>query len=266
MSEHGGHHSVLPPVVTMNWCSTCATPLPSEWTVCPGCELYGTALEAVAHCDAARAAARLLERDSRLTEMVEAGTALSMRMTEAVSEFRLRRVVLVRSMNDLQGRVHADARNRRRNREMNAGTSVSVRVGTRNRPRAVTLSSTSTPHPPLPSGWALVWCPRGRRYYWNYSEGSAQWEMPAEAQIEEACASVPRDRNAEASSESDLEECPPAPSGHGSGCSTRPSLRIRFASAHGMAQVAQAFPIAWEPELTPRAGEMDIAHGPTRGP
>ena len=102
MDEHGGHHSGRRPMVTMNWCSTCATPMPSEWAVCPGCELYGTALEALADSDAARAAARLLERDSRLTERVEAGTALSMRMTEAVSEFRLRRVVLVRSMNDLQ--------------------------------------------------------------------------------------------------------------------------------------------------------------------
>ena len=102
MGENGGHRSALPPVVTMNWCSTCATPLPSEWTVCPGCELYGTALEALAQCDAARAAARLLERDSRLTEMVEAAATLNMRMTEAVSEFGLRREVLGRSMNDLQ--------------------------------------------------------------------------------------------------------------------------------------------------------------------
>ena len=172
---------MLPPVVTMNWCSTCATPLPSEWTVCPGCELYGTALEALDDCDSARAAARLLERDSRLTEMAEAGTAFSMRVTEAVSEFRLRRVVLGRSMNDLQSRVHANARNRRRNRETNAGTSVSVRVGTRSQPRDVMPSSTSTPHPPLPAGWAMVWCPQGRPYYWNYADGSAQWEMPDEA-------------------------------------------------------------------------------------
>ena len=244
MSEHGGHHSGRRPVVTMNWCSTCATPMPSEWAVCPGCELYGTALEALAHCDAARAAARLLERDSRLTEMVEAGTALIMRMTEAVSEFRLRRVVLGRPMNDLQARVHANARNRRRNRETDAGTSVSVRVGTRSQPRDAMPSSTSTPHPPLPSGWAMVWCPLGRPYFWNHADGSAQWEVPVEAQNGEPCASAPRDRNEEASSESDLEACPPAQSGHGSGFSTRPSLRIRFASAHGMAQVAQALPIA----------------------
>ena len=31
----------------MNWCSTCATPLPSDWEVCPGCELYGAAIEAL---------------------------------------------------------------------------------------------------------------------------------------------------------------------------------------------------------------------------
>ena len=81
--------------------------------------------------------------------------------------------------------------------------------------------------------------------------------MRAEAQIGEPRASAPRDPNEEASSESDLEACPPARSGLGSGCSTRPSLRIRFANAHGMAQVAQAFPIAWEPEPMPRARECD---------
>ena len=102
---------MLPPVVTMNWCSTCATPLPSEWTVCPGCELYGTALEALADCDSARAAARLLDYDpARITELAEAGTALSMRIAEAVSELRLRRVVLGLAMSDLQSQVHANAR------------------------------------------------------------------------------------------------------------------------------------------------------------
>ena len=257
MSENGGHRSALPPVVTMNWCSTCATPLPSEWTVCPGCELYGTAVEALDDCDSARAAARLLERDSRLTMMAEAGIALSMGVTEAVSEFRLRREVIGRSMNDLQSRVHANARNRRRNRGVNDGMSASVRVGTRSQHRDATPSSTSTPHPPLPSGWAMVWCPQGRPYYWNYAEGSAQWELPPEVQAREPCASAPCDRNEEANAESDLEARPPAQAASGPGWSTSSSLRIRFASTHGMAQVAQAFPTAWEPEPTPRERESD---------
>ena len=101
---------MLPPVVAMNWCSTCATPLPSEWEVCPGCELYGTAIEALDDYDSARAAARLLEHDCRVAELAEAGTALSMRITEVVSELRLRRVVLGRAMSDLQSRVRANAR------------------------------------------------------------------------------------------------------------------------------------------------------------
>ena len=75
MSENGRRRPALPLVVTMNWCSTCATPLPSDWTVCPGCELYANALEALGQCDAARAAARLLERDARLTMTAEAGIA-----------------------------------------------------------------------------------------------------------------------------------------------------------------------------------------------
>ena len=100
MGENGRLRSALPPVVTMNWCSTCATPLPSDWETCPGCELYGTAIEALDDYDSARAAARLLEHDCRVTELAEAGTAFSMRMTEAVSELRLRRMVHGRAMND----------------------------------------------------------------------------------------------------------------------------------------------------------------------
>ena len=257
---------MLPPVVTMNCCSTCATPLPSECEVCPGCELYGTAFEALADCDSARADARLLERDSRLTELAEAGTALSMRMTEAVSELRLRRVVLGRAMNDLQSRVHANARNRQRNRGMNAEASASVRVGARRRFRNATPPVASAPHPPLPSGWAMVWCLQGWPYYWNYSNGSAQWELPAGVQSGGPLALLPCNRNEEASSRNELDAGPPTSSGFGSESSARPTLRIRFAGAHGMAQVAQAFPIAWEPEPMPRAGERDVAHGPAQEP
>ena len=101
MGENGRPRSVLPPVVTMNCCSTCATPLPSDWEVCPGCELYGTAIEALDDYDSARAAAGLLDFDpARITELAEAGTALSMRIAEAVSEVRLRRVVLGWAMSD----------------------------------------------------------------------------------------------------------------------------------------------------------------------
>ena len=189
--------------------------------------------------------------------MAEAGIALSMGLTEAVSEFRLRREVIRRSMNDLQARAHANARNRRRNRGSNAGTSVSVRVGTGGQPGSSALSTTATPHPPLPAGWAMVWCPHGKPYYWNYANNSAQWEMPDVVQPIEPRAPVVRDPDAEASSESGREAPPPARPDLGSGCSTRPSLRIRFANAHGMTQVAQAFPTTWEPEPTPREGECD---------
>ena len=175
-------------------------------------------------------------------------------------------MVLGRSMNDLQSRVHANARNRRRNRETNAGTSVSVRVGTRSQPRDVMPSSTLTPHPPLPSGWAMVWCPQGRPYYWNYSNGSAQWELPAGVQSGAPLALPQYNHNGEASSGNGLDAGPLALSGLGSESSARPALRIRFADAHGMAQVAQAFPIAWEPEPMPRAGERDVTHGPAEEP
>ena len=255
MSEHGRHRPVLPPVVTMNWCTTCATPLPSEWTVCPGCELYGNVLEALGQSDAARDAARLLDRNGGLSVLAEAGIALSMGLTEAVSEFRLRREVIGRSMNDLQARVHANARNRRRNRGSNAGTSVSVRVGTGSRPGSAMPSATATPHPPLPARWAMVWCPQGRPYYWNYARGSAQWELPEAVQTTQPHALAVRDPDVEASSESGREAPSPARLDLGSGRPTRPSLRIRFANAHGMAQVAQAFPTTWEPEPTPRARE-----------
>ena len=194
--------------------------------------------------------------------MAEAGTALSMRVTEAVSEFRLRRVVLGRSMNDLQSRVHANARNRRRNRGMNAEASASVRVGTRRRSRDTALLDTSAVHPPLPPGWAMVWCPQGRPYYWNYIDGSAQWELPAGVQSGAPHARPQCDRIGEASLGNGPDEGPPASSELGSESSARPTFRIRFASAHGMAQVAQASPIAWEPEPMPRARERDSAYGP----
>jgi len=260
MSEHGQQRPALPPVVTMNWCASCATPLPSEWTVCPGCDLYGNVLEALGHCDAARAAARLLERNSGgLSVMAEAGIALSMGLTEAASEFRLRREVVRRSMNDLQARAHANARNRRRNRGSNAGTSASVRVGAGGQPRSGALSTTTTPHPPLPAGWAMVWCPQGNPYYWHYANNSAQWEMPEVAQPTEQRALVACEPGADASSGSGREVSPPEPRDLGAGCLTRPSLRIRFANTHGMSQVAQAFPTSWEPEPTPREGEHDDA-------
>ena len=169
-------------------------------------------------------------------------------------------------MRDLQERVRANARNRRRNQGLDAEASASVRVGTRRRSRDAALLDTSAAHPPLPPGWAMVWCPQGRPYYWNYSNGSAQWELPAGVQSGVPLALPPCNQNEEASSGNELDAGPPASSGLGSESSARPTLRIRFANAHGMAQVAQAFPIAWEPELMPRAGEMDNAHGPTRGP
>ena len=121
MGENGRLRSALPPVVTMNWCSTCATPLPSDWETCPGCELYCTAIEALDEYDSARAAAGRLGFDpARITELAEAGTDLSMRLREALSELRLRREVLGRAMRDLQDRVRANARNRRRNQGLDA--------------------------------------------------------------------------------------------------------------------------------------------------
>ena len=89
MGENGRLRSALPPVVTMNWCSTCATPLPSDWETCPGCELYCTAIEALDEYDSARAAAGRLSFDpARITELAEAGTDLSMRVRE--SGFKIR--------------------------------------------------------------------------------------------------------------------------------------------------------------------------------
>ena len=267
MGENGRPRSALPPVVTMNWCSTCATPLPSDWETCPGCELYCTAIEALDEYDSARAAAGRLSFDpARITELAEAGTDLSMRVREAVSELRLRREVLGRAMRDLQERVRANARNRRRNQGLDAEASASVRVGTRRRSRDAALLDTSAAHPPLPPGWAMVWCPQGRPYYWNYMDGSAQWELPAGVQSGTPHARPQCDRIGEASLGNEPDEGPPASSELGSESSARPTFRIRFAGADGMAQVAQAFPIAWEPEPTPRAGEIDDAHVLTRGP
>ena len=58
------------------------------------------------------------------------------------------------------------------------------------------------------------------------------------------------------------DEGQPVSSRLGSESSERPTFRINFAGAHGMTQVAQAFPIAWEPEPMPRAGERDGTYGP----
>ena len=263
MGENGRLRSMLPPVVTMNWCSTCATPLPSDWETCPGCELYCTAIEALDEYDSARAAAGRLSFDpARITELAEAGTDLSMRVREAVSELRLRREVLGRAMRDLQDRVRANARNRRRNQGLDAEASASVRVGARRRPRGAALLDATAVHPPPPQGWGMLSCPQGRPYYWNFSNGSTQWEPPAGVQSGAPSARPLCDLTGEVSLGNEPDEGPPASSGLGSESSERPTFRIRFAGAHGMAQVAQAFPIAWEPEPMPRAGERDGTYGP----
>ena len=125
---------------------------------------------------------------------------------------------------------------RRRNQGRDAEASASVRVGTRRRAGDVALLDTSAAHPPLPPGWAMVWCLQGRPYYWNYSDGSAQWELPAGVQSGTPRARLQCDRTGEASLGNELDEGPHASSGLGSESSARPTLRIRFASAHGMAQ------------------------------
>ena len=252
MSEHGGQRPSLPPVVTMNWCATCATPLPADWTVCPGCVLYGDVLDILGESDVARDASRRLDHAGGLSVLEEAGLAVNMALTEAASEFRLRREVVGRSMSDLQARVHANARNRRRNRGSGSGLSVSVRVGANNQAASATGAPTATPHPPLPAGWAMVWCPQGRPYYWNYARGSAQWDPPEEVLSSQQPAQVARVSDAEASSGSGRDAPSLARLDLTSGQSARPPLRIRFASARGMTQVAQAFPATWEPEPTPR--------------
>ena len=252
MSEHGGLRPSLPPVVTMNWCATCATPLPADWTVCPGCVLYGDVMDILGEADDARGASWRLAHAGGLSALEEAGLALHMSLREAASEFRLRREVVGRSMSDLQARVHAAARNRRRNRGSDTGLSVSVRVGANSQAASATGAPTAMPHPPLPSGWAMVWCPEGRPYYWNYSQGSAQWDPPGEALGSQRPAHVAQASDEGASSGSGRDAPSLARLDLTSGQSARPPLRIRFASARGMTQVAQAFPATWEPEPTPR--------------
>ena len=231
--------------------------MPSDWTTCPGCGLYGAALEALGQCDTDWAAAALLERDRRSAEASASAVVFHARITEAVSLFRIQRGVLGQSMNDMRAQAHASAWNRRRNRGANTGTSVSVRVGTESEPRGPT-SSTSMPHPPLPSGWALVWCPRGAPYYWNYSEGRVQWERPAEMSTDNTPVPPPHGSEAMESSGSDLEARQPGFSSQGT---ARAPLRIRLAGAQDMAQVIQAFRETWEPEPSPRARE-DAAERP----
>ena len=64
---------------------------------------------------------------------------------------------------------------------------------------------------------------------------------------------------------SEPDEGQPALPGLGSESSERPTFRIRFAGAHGMIQVAQAFPMAWEPEPLPQARERDVSDGSEQG-
>ena len=156
MAEHAGRHPGRAARVTMSWCGTCVAPLPPEWTTCPGCELYGSVLEALAQADAVRATASLLEQDHRLAEMRTAAITFSAGITEAASLFRIRRGVLGQAMNDLQAQAHASARNRRRNRAAGDGVSLAVRVGTDDQPRRATSFPTTLRFPP-PAGWALVW-------------------------------------------------------------------------------------------------------------
>ena len=262
MGENGRPRSVLPPVVTMNWCSTCATPLPSDWETCPGCELYGSALEALDEYDSSRAAAGRFSFDpARITASAEAGTDLSMRLREALSELRLRREVLGRAMRDLQDRVRANARNRRRNQGLDAEASASVRVGTRRRPRGAAVHDPTAIYPPPPQGWGMLSCPQGRPYYWNFASGSTQWEPPYGVHAGAPSARPLCDRTGEMSLGSEPDEGQPASSGLGSESSERPTFRISFAGAHGMTQVAQAFPMAWEPEPLPQARERDVSDG-----
>ena len=263
MGENGRPRPTLPPVVTMNWCSTCATPLPSDWETCPGCELYSSAMEALDDYDSSRAAAERVTYDpSRIGASAEAGVDLSMRLREALSEFRLRRTVLGQAMKDLQDRVRANARNRRRNRGLDAeDVSATVRVGTRRRPEGGTVPEATAIFPPPPQGWGLLSCPQGRPYYWHFASGRTQWEPPYGVRVGVPSDRPLGDRTGEMSLGSEPDEGQPALPGLGSESSERPTFRISFAGAHGMAQVAQAFPMAWEPEPLPQARERDVSDG-----
>ena len=262
MGENGRSQPTLPPVVTMNWCRTCATPLPSDWGTCPGCELYSSAMEALDDYDSSRAAAERVTYDpSRIGASAEAGVDLSMRLREALSELRLRRTVLGQAMRDLQDRVRANARNRRRNRGLDADAPATVRVGTRRRPGGGAVHDATAIFPPPPQGWGLLSCPQGRPYYWNFASGRTQWEPPYGVRVGAPSDRPLGDRTGEMSLGSEPDEGQPALPGLGSESSERPTFRIRFAGAHGMTQVAQAFPMAWEPEPLPQARERDASDG-----
>ena len=262
MGENGRPRSVLPPVVTMNWCRTCATPLPSNWETCPGCELYGSAMEALDDFDSTRAAAERVTFDpARIGATAEAGVDLSMRLREALSELRLRRAVLGQAMKDLQDRVRANARNRRRNQGLDAEASASVRVGTRRHPRGAAVRDPTAIYPSPPQGWGMLSCPQGRPYYWHFASGRTQWEPPYGVRVGVPSDRPLGDRTGEMSLGSEPDEGQPALPGLGSESSERPTFRIRFAGAHGMTQVAQAFPMAWEPEPLPQARERDVSDG-----
>ena len=262
MGENGRERPTLPPVVTMNWCRTCATPLPSDWETCPGCDLYSSAMEALDDYDSSRAAAERVTFDpARIGATAEAGVDLSMRFREALSELRLRRTVLGRAMRDLQDRVRANARNRRRNRGLDADAPATVRVGTRRRPEGGVAHGATAIFPPPPQGWGLLSCPQGRPYYWHFASGRTQWEPPYGVCVGAPSDRPHRDQPGEMRLGSEPDEGQPALPDLGSESSDRPTFRIRFAGAHGMTQVAQAFPMAWEPEPLPQARERDASDG-----
>ena len=119
--------------------------------------------------------------------------------------------------------------------------------------------------PPPPQGWGLLSCPQGRPYYWNFASGRTQWEPPYGVRVGAPSDRPLGDRTGEMSLGSEPDEGQPALPGLGSESSERPTFRIRFAGAHGMTQVAQAFPMAWEPEPLPQARERDVSDGSEQG-
>ena len=162
--------------VTMERCAMCSVPVPVPWGTCPGCELYAAVRDALFWADRNRTlttAPRTGPYDAWADPLM---MALRTAVREATNLFYLRRATFRRDLNTLENQAREDAQNRRNARAARASANHPGTSG-----RGDGGSGTTAPAP-LPPGWAVVWCETEEAFfYWDYANGTSQWEAPPES-------------------------------------------------------------------------------------